>query len=254
MTDTSRQYDEEAPGAPESGETLDDFLATHPPEGVAPEPPDGEDSQVPDIDEGQAAWAMARLAQIRRKQAEHDATAALQHKAIDDWIEANGVHDRRARIDGWLVEVNAALEANAGYFEGLLLAYHERLYDDAVARGVSDRNMPKTIKLPDGKLTARKSGGSTEIQDQEAAMAALVLWWENEVIDLLDHRPRLMVSLINDAVKAGTLRLVDGEFVLLDGPDGEPVVEGEGEDAEVVVIPGIRKTGAGVTFDIVVEP
>lgn len=81
-------------------------------------------------DDGAAAWAIERLAEVKAEMAKHQ---ALRDKGVQ-------------RLDDWLEHVQKPLVANASFFEHLLADYARR------QRLESDR---KTIALPHGKVSTR---------------------------------------------------------------------------------------------------
>ena len=95
-----------------------------------------------------AAWAMRKLAHIRKKQAEIQSIADKEIMRIQYWAE----------------DQKKGLEDDARYFEGLLMAYHQSVY--------ADDPKAKTIKLPHGELTARKQQDDWRIMDEVFIQAA----------------------------------------------------------------------------------
>lgn len=89
-----------------------------------------------------AAWAMRKLAHIRGKMAE---IQTIADKEI-------------MRIQYWADERKKDLEGDAHYFEGMLIAYHQRAF--------ADDPKTKTIKLPHGELAARKQPDDWRIMDE----------------------------------------------------------------------------------------
>lgn len=137
--------------------------------------------------EREADWALRKLAQ-RRRQAE----------ANRELAEAE-----RERIDTWLAERNAELQADCEFFEGHLAAYHAQIL-------VKDEGR-KTIKLPGGTLKARKRPDGVEVTDEFIPWAL-----DNNRNDLV----RVKHEVDKNAVKQAVLK--DGEILT-----GVDVVKGD---------------------------
>lgn len=143
-----------------------------------------------------AVWAMRKLAHVRRRQAEN--------KAIGD--------KEMLRIQAWVDEVNKSLEAGAQWLENLLIDFHrQELERDPKA---------KTIRLPHGELSARKTPDDWRIDE------ALFLTWAQQ-----NHEawvrvvPEVNKKALKDEGKANDL----GQIV---DPESGEIVPG------VVVLPG----------------
>ena len=120
-------------------------------------------------DDQQAAWAMRKLASLRRRQAEIDRTAKAE---VD-------------RIEAWHVHQSAALVADTNYFTGLLTEYAR------VERDAHDR---KTVSLPHGTIKSRAGGERVDVTDADAFVA----WAERSAPTLV----RVRVEPDKAAVKA----------------------------------------------------
>ncbi len=174
---------------------LDDQLA---------EAGDPEQSTFVIDDMDKANWAVRKLAVYAAKLAEAEAFAQRE----------------RDRLDVWLAGEREAAADSSSFLSGLLRRYHEdRLAEDPKA---------KTIHLPAGDLTARKSPDRWEVDDDEH----LIAWAEQsgwgEVVRRRDP------EVDRNALKR-TFHVAPGGTVL--APDGE-------------VVPGVTVTEGEVSFKV----
>lgn len=162
------------------------------------EKPDGERFKV----DGPrtAEWALRKLARIRGYLAENDQIALEEIKKITDWI----------------TDANAALGADAAFFEGLLEDWHRRELADDPAR--------KSIKLPNGTLKSRKTPEGIEVTDADA----LIDWAEAN-----GHPEIRRVKVEVDKVAARKVLGTTPEGQVFDPSTGEIVPGVEGRPSEV---------------------
>lgn len=100
-------------------------------------------------DTSTADWALRKVRQAQEAIAAAEAEAAEWRERIDAWVEAR----TRSHRD------------TAQFMEGLLTAWHRSLFDEAVAEGLPEREWPKTIALPSGKLTS-SAGAESLVVDE----------------------------------------------------------------------------------------
>lgn len=153
-----------------------------------------------------ATWALRKLAVAEAEQRRIDVLAATEIERINEWREQE---TRRPKRD-------------IDFFRGHLAAYWHRQMEALMApyleRGMApeeawDEIKRKSLSLPTGKLTARRTPAGVEVVDEEQ----FVRWaQENGHEHLLRAKPAL------DAIKK--LPVVDGEVVILwpTLPDAEP--------------------------------
>lgn len=138
-----------------------------------------------------AAWALRKL---------RDARARLAR------IETQATEGRR-RIDEWVAQESKAPNRDIAAFEGMLRAYHEHVL-------ATDPNR-KTIRLPDGELTARKAPGAVDVVDLDAFLA----WADDGHHEFL----RIKAEPNKTALAGVTLKLENAEFSDLVTDDGERI-------------------------------
>lgn len=199
--------------APHLYPELDDALAE------AGDPDTAADTFVIDSPDS-ANWALRKLAVHAAKLAEAEAFAQRE----------------RDRLDLWLAGERHQAEQSSSFLAGLLRRYHEdRLAEQgidvhAVDRKMWDKARDKTIKLPAGELTVRRSD-HWDIDD-----ATFLAWAEqNGHEDVIRRRDP---EVDRNAVKKAYGSLVD---------DGRVVV-GEGDERELV--PGITVTEGELSFKV----
>ena len=93
-------------------------------------------------DDSKADWAIRKLAQVRRKQAENKALAEAENKRVTEWLQT----------------VNTSLESDATYFELCLRPY-------ALLQRSEGR---KTVTLPHGTIKTTAGRPKVEILDEQA--------------------------------------------------------------------------------------
>lgn len=130
-------------------------------------------------DDGAAAWAMERLAEIR---AEARIKEALSREQMD-------------RITMWLEGEIKPLTARAAYFESLLADY---------ARKQREEKDRKTITLPHGKVATRFTQPKFNINDE------IFVPWAAE------HAPHLLRTKVEPSVSAMREHLVIQGNALID--------------------------------------
>lgn len=130
--------------------------------------PDGSDSgryRIPD--DGAAAWAMRRLAAVRRRQREIQQVVAQE-------VE---------RIEAWAAKQSEPLERDAAYFEGLLGEYARTVRDDP-------GDGRKSVSTPYGVVQTRATRTSWQVTDQ----GALLEWAKGHRSDLVTITERVLAS------------------------------------------------------------
>lgn len=91
-------------------------------------------------DDSQAAWAMRKLRDLRRRQTEINDVVLTEVEAINEWAER-----QRGKLD-----------RDLGHFENLLIEYATK------QRQTQDR---KSIELPTGRVTSRMSTESWSVSN-----------------------------------------------------------------------------------------
>lgn len=151
----------------------------------APEP--DEPMPVPQGIE-QASWYVRRLARLRDRMAENVSVA----------------NSERQRVDIWLAGVNGRLDDQAKALEDALAAWHRALLADDPKR--------RTIRLPFGKIVARKRPSRIEVDDDAFVPWAVANWPELVRVRHTPDKPyiREHVEFITDG-SAGIA--MDGEVI-----------------------------------------
>lgn len=141
-----------------------------------------------------AEWAMQRLIT-----AENEGNAAVAQR--DEFVQ---------RADRWFERVTARPSRTVEFMRRLLTDYHKRLWDEAVAAGVRERDLPRTVPLPSGDLTSRAPGPGRLVVEDEAA---LIGWLETNgaPVDDLTSRSIRKADLRESCVEVEK----DGETVLV---------------------------------------
>jgi hypothetical protein len=119
--------------------------------------------------DGQASWALRK---IREAQAEQARIKAL-------------AEDEIARIEQWATDADRPLQGDVDYFTGLLVDYYRRLKE-------ANPKLPRTYKLPDGHIAARKDPDSLDVKDE----AAFIAWATEHLPDAVP--PKVLKSKLND--------------------------------------------------------
>jgi phage host-nuclease inhibitor protein Gam len=115
--------------------------------------------------DGEASWALRKLATYQAE------LARLVEQAEGE----------QARIDDWLADSTSGLHSQIEFFTDHLNDWHHRLVDE---RGADD--MPQTYRLVNGSLVRRKAPDGVNITDADAFVA----WALAEGrIDLLNIKP-----------------------------------------------------------------
>lgn len=158
----------------------------------------------------EAAWAMEKLADYVRRQAENTEVA-------------------KARIDhiiAWHANENGKLQGSVDFFTEQLRVWHMSLITADPANDEEwEKEKNKTVSLPDGKLTVRKGSYSTEIVDEEAFFE----WW--------DEQPLTVTSVVTEAKivpKKGAL----GDYIAQTG-ESIPGVKYERSEPSYTVKPKV---------------
>lgn len=152
-------------------------------------------------DDGAAAWAMRKLRAIRSKQAENSRIA----------------QDEIDRVQMWLKEVNAPLDRDASYFEGILRDYAIRCRE-------SMDDGRKSLNLPTGKVATRVGSDKFEID-----ATAFLPWAKQNAPQLIRVKEEPNLS----ALKEFAVPPSDAPSATSDGV----AITSDGE-----VIPGVRVT------------
>jgi len=191
-----------------------DELAEH----LASDYPDPPPIDTPERDswqidgDRQATWALRKLGGYVAEQARLQALA----------------DEERQRVEDWLADSTSGLRSQVQFFQDHLVGYLHRLLDE-------NPELPKTYKLPTGKLSRRKGADRIVVDEQEPDR--FVEWaLANDRRDLLTIRPSAsaMKAEIGDwqipsvelDAKGGTLPSQYGST--------HPIVTAEGE-----IVPGI---------------
>lgn len=103
-------------------------------------------------------YSLRRLADIRKRVAERDAQAAV-------WT---------ARVEAWREQSNRSDVARIERLEGLCVAFHRREFEAAIDAGLPEREWPKTITAPHGKLTSSAGRDTIEVDDESAVTEFLL--------------------------------------------------------------------------------
>lgn len=135
-------------------------------------------------DDSSAEWAMRKLAKIRHQQEANRAIYASELLRIKEWLES----------------VNAGLDNNASFFEGLLSPYALKQREDEGR---------KSIVLPHGTVKTTKGQNKLEV-DQ----IPFIEWATNNAPDLI----RIKVEVAVDEIK----KLIKDDLTVVT-PDGEVV-------------------------------
>jgi hypothetical protein len=165
-----------------------------PPAAEAPEPEPNPRFLVDST--AKAEWAMRRVVAARAEIARIAAEAEeLQH-----------------RIIAWHQQAERRPQRTLEHFEALLVRYHRDQYEQAIADGVREKDLPKSIKLPSGVLRSTAPGKGRLVVDDEDA---LIEWLDaNTTLDVIEE-------VVARKVQAAKLRAVavetdkDGETVLI---------------------------------------
>lgn len=139
-------------------------------------------------DDGAAAWAMERLAEVRKQMAAHQ---ELRDKGVQ-------------RLDVWLEQVQKPLLNNASFFEHLLHDYARR------QRHALDR---KSIVLPHGKVSTRVVQPKLTIDTD-----VFVIWAKQ-------NRPDFIRTVEEADIKQMRAAVVINDSVVID-PDSGEIVQG----------------------------
>jgi hypothetical protein len=137
-----------APHFPTSDEVVEAVTAGL--DDIDPPAPDGQGFKV--TDGGSADWALRKLARVRSRQAEVAQLAEKQRQAI-----LASVAQFLEPIDEWEADELARLRGDAEFFEALLLQFHRSV--------LAEDERAKTVRLPHGKLVARKQKDKWDIED-----------------------------------------------------------------------------------------
>ena len=105
-----------------------------------PEDPERERWQI--TNDGQAAWALRKLARFEAE------LARLKDQA-DDEVD---------RIKTWLADATAGAAREAEFFRGHLTRYYE---------SIDPETRPRTYRLPTGKIAARKRPDGIDGTDED---------------------------------------------------------------------------------------
>lgn len=158
-------------------------------------------------DEGSADWAVRKLARARETAANTRAQANRQRKAIQE-----AVAPYLQQLDEWEAERIDALDRDAGHWEALLAEYHRQV--------LTEDERAKTVKLPHGKLVARKQPDAWEAED------TVVIDWATKVgaheilttktlLQRAEMKKTLSVATTGEVVWGGELvpgvRVIPGE-------------------------------------------
>lgn len=128
-------------------------------------------------DDKQAAWAMRKLAAIRKRQAEVSGIADLE----------------RERIAAWETQQIEALSGDTAYFTGLLVQY---------ARTERDANDRKSVVLPHGSVKSRAGSRRVEIVDADA----FTVWAQKNAPTLVRVRVEPDKAAIRAAIPDDVMR------------------------------------------------
>jgi hypothetical protein len=175
-----------------------------------------------------ATWALRKLADAEREILRVTDLAMTEVERVKQWLEQ--ASKRPAR--------------DAEFFRSHLAAYWRRQVDALMApmleRGMTpeeawDELKSKSLSLPTGKLTARRTPPGVEVVDEEA----FVRWaQENGYTELLLSKPAL------NEIKA--LPVIDGEVVVLVGVEADDA----GGSVEVPSpVPGVKPKPVEFRFD-----
>lgn len=133
------------------------------------------------------------------------------------------VEDRNAQADAWIATVEAwRAQANAtdlheiARLEAMCEAYHRRELDAAIEAGLPEKEWPKSITAPHGRLTSTAGREKIEV-DKEYD----VLWW---------LRNRGIEAPIKESLLTSELR----KLAVVADKDGQKVLVIEGEVVEGV--------------------
>lgn len=149
-----------------------------------------------------AEWAMRKVVAARADLARIAAEAEeLQH-----------------RIIAWHQQAERRPQRTIEHFEALLVRYHRETYEAAVAEGVREKDLPKSIKLPSGVLKSTAPGKGRLVVDDEAALVEWLV--TNDYVDDLTKRTVKNAELRSAAVETDK----DGVTVLVLGGEVVPHV------------------------------
>lgn len=216
-----------------------------------------------------AVWAMRKLADATAEKAEHEATHSGEIARLEAWFA-----DARAPLDAWLDDVSRPLEGSIEHFTFLLDEYHRGIVDEELAavdtRGTLYGPVPKqswekgvkhkTLKLPNGEVTARRATGRLVVDDEEAAIEYL----REHAPELLKWKTSIAATELKDGgakwndearcyefpircMSEQMLGLATEKYPSARVEHDNPLPEGEEFAATMwVPIPGVRLDGAGV--------
>lgn len=179
-------------------------------------------------DTGHAEWAMRHL---------RDAIASVETAEA----QALAWHDE---IDRWLAQATKGARGSGAYFHGLLMDYgHRRRSDDDNA---------KTLPLPSGVVETTRRKPAPKVWDE----GQVVAWALEHAPDAVEVVPAVNKVPAKAAKALGSIVERD----VLDPETNEPITTrlafvatiGEGDDREVVEVPGMAVTPE--TIDVRVKP
>lgn len=137
----------------------------------------------------EALWALRKLKAAQAKIADNNAAADEERLLIQQWLE----------------EVNASLERDANFFEGLLRDYALRCRED-------ENDGRKSIKLPGGTIRTRAGSTSVVVDNPDA----FIEWAEANDPELVRVKKEPNLSQIREVVTTtddGSVITADGEIV-----------------------------------------
>lgn len=136
-------------------------------------------------------WALRKIRTLVAQIADRNAQA-------DAWI---------ARVEEWRRSANNADAARGQQLEAMCEAFHRRQIEAARDRGLPERQWPKTITAPHGKLTSTAGRESVVVVDEDA----LREWAHKSAVDVWGE-PKLLTTKLREQtdvkVEAGRRVLV----------------------------------------------